>query len=102
MWGDQAQFDKIKRGYHEVGPFVRQLPAGQQPSQRARELAAMYGFILGPGETFVSPHGRGALKLDQETHPGDAVTIVRCKGLATVTWILEPYLENFDDHSPQD
>jgi hypothetical protein len=37
----------------------RQLSAGQQPGQEAREHAKRIGVTLGPGQTWVKPHTRG-------------------------------------------
>jgi hypothetical protein len=37
----------------------RQLPAGRQPGEEAREHAKRIGVTLGPGQTWVKPHARG-------------------------------------------
>jgi hypothetical protein len=45
---------------HQVAGFLRQLPAGWNPSDEARKAAGQYGFILPEGGfTFVRPHSRG-------------------------------------------
>lgn len=45
----------------------RKLPPGHKPSDKARELAALYGYLgdFPLGETFVSPSTIGESKLEE-------------------------------------
>ena len=64
-WSSSVTLDRSPSGPQWVVGHRRLLPVGQQASADKVAEAASYGIKLGPGETWVSPHARGA--------PGDAV-----------------------------
>jgi len=45
-------FDKEERF---INALIRKLPEGKQASDKAKQMAEQYGYVLGPGETFVRP-----------------------------------------------
>lgn len=60
-WGHDAERERITHAEHEVRAFYRQLPAGQQGSKAAGDMAAEFGYPKPPeGFTFVRPHTRGS------------------------------------------
>lgn len=61
VWGRDAERERITHAEHGVRAFYRQLPADQQSSQAARNMAAKFGYPWPPqGFTFVRPHTRGS------------------------------------------
>jgi hypothetical protein len=64
-WSSSIMLDRSPSGPHWVVGHRRLLPVGQQASPDKIAEAASYGIRLAPGETWVSPHARGA--------PADAV-----------------------------
>lgn len=49
---DLEHYNKEER---HINVIIRNLPEGQQASEEAKELAAQYGYDLGPNQTFVRP-----------------------------------------------
>lgn len=77
-WGLDAERERITHSTHEVRPFYRQLPDGQQASEGARETAAEFGYPRPPdGFTFVRPHTRGSGEVGEAV---EAIPVV-CLGL---------------------
>ena len=48
----------------DINPFIRRLPVGARASEEAKKRAKELGYILGEGETFVSPHKKTVYKKD--------------------------------------
>jgi hypothetical protein len=59
-WSSSVMLDRSPVGPHWVVGHKRVLPAGQSASPEKISEAASYGIPLEPGETWVSPHARGA------------------------------------------
>lgn len=54
-----------------INVIIRNLPAGQQASEEAKELAAQYGYELEPNQTFVRPFIKQVfVKKDQQQDEG--------------------------------
>lgn len=49
---DLEHYNKEER---QINVIIRNLPDGRQASDEAKELAAQYGYELGPNQTFVRP-----------------------------------------------
>lgn len=83
-WSTEEERQTIKRIAHGVMGHRRTLPAGWQPSERARQLAENAGIHLPPGVTYVSPFTRGG-KDDGDI---DAAPVIISKGLAMIMAFL--------------